>query len=167
MFEPAPVGLLLAMDPPDMTANFWSFTCLTFSTMVAGSSSSPARFEPLAAIYPIGSLTLAEGHYGRKLFDANFVARALSKGLVTEHVISQMKNRSFLNINQAKIADAFEDFRQLSPTFRNCNLPGRRTIDGQRDDWPSRSRSNFGLRDAYRCRDANTGNDRSWLPDLS
>ena len=95
--------LVLAIDLPNMTANFCR-SLLELSNDGRGVvPRRQQRFEPLAAIYPIGSLTLAEealreGNYSMQ----NFVARALSKGLVTEHVISQDEEPLFRNINTSE-----------------------------------------------------------------
>jgi molybdopterin-guanine dinucleotide biosynthesis protein A len=99
----SPLLLVLAIDLPNMTANFCR-SLLELSNDGRGIvPRRQQRFEPLAAIYPIGSLTLAEeelreGNYSMQ----NFVARALSKGLVTEHVISQDEEPLFRNINTSE-----------------------------------------------------------------
>ena len=95
--------LVLAIDLPNMTANFYR-SLLELSNDGRGAvPRRQQRFEPLAAIYPIGSLTLAEeelreGNYSMQ----DFVARAVSKGLVTEHVISQDEEPLFRNINTSE-----------------------------------------------------------------
>jgi molybdopterin-guanine dinucleotide biosynthesis protein A len=99
----SPLLLILAVDLPNMTANFCR-SLLELSNDGRGAvPRRQQRFEPLTAIYPIGSLTMAEeelreGNYSMQ----NFVARALSKGLVTEHVISQDEEPLFRNINTSE-----------------------------------------------------------------
>jgi molybdopterin-guanine dinucleotide biosynthesis protein A len=98
----SPLLLVLAIDLPNMTANFCR-SLLELSNDGRGVVPRRQRFEPLAAIYPVGSLTLAEealreGNYSMQ----NFVARALSKGLITEHVISQDEEPLFRNINTSE-----------------------------------------------------------------
>jgi molybdopterin-guanine dinucleotide biosynthesis protein A len=95
--------LVLAIDLPNMTTNFYR-SLLELSNDGRGViPRRQQRFEPLAAIYPIGSLTLAEeelreGNYSMQ----NFVARAVSKGLVTEHVVSRDEEPLFRNINTSE-----------------------------------------------------------------
>ena len=91
--------LVLAVDLPHMTS---SYLHALLEICGSGKGAVPVtdRFEPLAAVYPVAALGLAEsllksGRYSLQ----DFARSCLTEGLIIEHPVCPAETTLFLNIN--------------------------------------------------------------------
>jgi molybdopterin-guanine dinucleotide biosynthesis protein A len=102
----APDVMVLAIDLPDMSADFLTLLCTRASRGrgVVPFLSEPATrdrfYEPLAAIYPVECLPLVVRQLaGTDWSMQNFVRAGISAGLLTEFEISAEARGQFRNLN--------------------------------------------------------------------
>ena len=96
----APLLLVLAVDLPSMTSCYLRELVESCATDCGVVPSYGEQCEPLAAIYPTRSLSLADRCVAsRDLSVQKFAARCLAEGLVVQKKITSDKRPLFLNMN--------------------------------------------------------------------
>lgn len=94
-----PLVLALAVDLPQMTAGYLR-ELLERCTAARGVVPTTDRFEPLAAVYPITALRIAEEQLARgELSLQRFVDRCLEVDLIARHPVAESEKALFLNLN--------------------------------------------------------------------
>jgi molybdopterin-guanine dinucleotide biosynthesis protein A len=96
----SPFVLVLAVDVPAMTSDFLRSLLSSCNTGTGVVPVDTGRFEPLAAVYPTASLSLAEDSLqSRDHSLQSFVQRAIADGLVTDRQVFDDERPLFLNLN--------------------------------------------------------------------
>lgn len=96
----APHLLVLAVDLPIVTADFFRALLELCRKEQGAVPTAPGRAQPLAAIYPIAALPLATDALRRGEFAMQkFVRDALAQGLVREREILPEETELFANLN--------------------------------------------------------------------
>jgi molybdenum cofactor guanylyltransferase len=95
-----PLLLALAVDLPEMPADYLRALIRSSTETTGVVPKSSAGFEPLAAVYPIAALPLAEsrlraGNYALQ----DFVAACVAENLLIEKAIRPDEERFFRNLN--------------------------------------------------------------------
>lgn len=92
--------IVLAVDLPNMTSTFLQKLVSRCAVENGVVPSRDERFEPLAAVYPKLSLSLAENLLSAKTLSLQtFVRRAVNDGLVKTHAITSGEESLFTNLN--------------------------------------------------------------------
>ena len=106
----APRLVVLAVDLPDMTAEFLRSLLDDCGPSFGIVPRSPNGFEPLAAIYPVGcgSCAMAALHDGQFSMQ-NFVRRALEQGWLRERALLPAELSLFTNLNTPADYEASRD----------------------------------------------------------
>jgi molybdopterin-guanine dinucleotide biosynthesis protein A len=95
--------VVLAIDLPDMTADFLRSLLAQCEKDRGIVPSSRERFEPLAAVYPFSCASLAADALRRGEFSMqDFVQRALDQRYVQRREILPNEKRFFHNLNTPK-----------------------------------------------------------------
>jgi molybdopterin-guanine dinucleotide biosynthesis protein A len=95
-----PLLLVLAVDMPAMTSTFLKQLVESAKEQVGVVPMMNSRYEPLAAVYPVAALTLAEACLTRgHLSLQEFTSSAVAAGLVKEHLVATHERALFFNLN--------------------------------------------------------------------
>ena len=96
----APLLLVIAIDLPNITSDYLRQLVDSCAIGIGVVPTSRDRFEPVAAVYPKRSLSLAESCLAsRDLSVQRFAARCVAEGLAVQKEIASDERPLFLNMN--------------------------------------------------------------------
>ena len=95
-----PLLLVIAVDLPNMTTDYLRQLVDSCASEIGVVPTTGDRFEPVAAVYPKRSLSLAESCLAsRDLSVQRFAARCVDEGLAVQNEIAADERPLFLNMN--------------------------------------------------------------------